>query len=110
MAGSFFASFNAALPALEASFSEDWSFKDTVYPAIAIDHEVDSAKMMKGGEFDDATVTIHIRLEVFLLAGCLEGDIVTARGKEFAILSIESDGDDARALVCGPAQIDVWEK
>jgi hypothetical protein len=108
MASPFLDSFNSALPDLEASFTEDWSFQGTTYPAIAIDHEVDSSKQMKGGEIDLGDVTIFVRMEVFLSAGLQEGDIVTARGRDFAVMAIDKDGDAAVALVCGSAQIDVW--
>jgi hypothetical protein len=108
MASPFLDSFNAALPALEASFTEDWSFNGITYPAIEIDHEVDSSEQMKGGELDIGNVTIHVRLEVFTQSSVQEGDIISARGKEFAILSVDSDGDAAKALVCGSAQIGVW--
>lgn len=97
------------LPDMEAQFTEDWKFKNVTYPAIAIDREVDSSMQMKGGEFDQSTITIYVRREVFEQAGCKEGDTVAARGKNFSILSIDSDGDDCRELVCGPAQIDVWQ-
>lgn len=109
VAGLFIDSFNAALPDLEASFGEEWSFKGTTYPAIAIDKSTDSNITMKGGEFDQSATLIYVRLAVFEEAGCKEGDIIGARGKEFAIHSINSDGDDSRELVCGPAQIDIWE-
>jgi hypothetical protein len=110
MGSPFLDSFNAALPDLEAQFTEDWIFKGVTYPAIAIDREVDASRQMKGGEFDESTISIYVRLAVFLQAGCNEGDIVSARGKDFAILSIDNDGDDSRELVCGPAQIDVWPR
>lgn len=110
MAGMFFDAFNSVLPDLEASFGEPWSFKGATYPAIAIDRSVDTSREMKGGNYDVSTTSIYVRLSVFNQAGCKEGDIVSARGKEFAILSIDSEGDDSRELVCGPMQIDVWEQ
>jgi len=109
VAGLFFDSFNAVLPDFEASFGEPWSFKGATYPAIAISRLVDSSKEMKGGTLDVSTVSIYVRLSVFNQAGCDEGDIVSARGKDFIILSVDSEGDDSRELVCGPYQIDVWE-
>jgi hypothetical protein len=108
--GSFFPSFNAALIDLEASFREDWSFNGATYPAIAIDRQVDSSKEMKGGNYDMSTVSIYVRKAIHEQAGCREGDIVEARGKQFAILSLDYEGDDSVELVCGPYQIDVWER
>lgn len=108
MGSPFLDSFNAALPDMEAQFTEDFIFKGVTYPAIAIDRESDSSRQMKGGELDISTVSLYVRLEVFEEAGCKEGDVVNMRGKDFAILSIESDGDDSRELTCGPVQIDVW--
>jgi len=108
VAGLFFDAFNSVLPDLEISFGEPWSFKGATYPAIAIDRSVDSSKEMKGGNLDVSTTSIYVRLSVFNQAGCKEGDIVSCRGKDFAILSIDSEGDDSRELVCGPYQIDVW--
>jgi len=110
MASPFLAAFNAALPDLEASFTEDWVFKGVTYPAIAIDHESDTSKQMKGGEYEDVTTIIHVRLAVFLQSKVSSGDIVTSRGQDFAVVTIEQDGDDARAIVCGSPQIDVWAK
>jgi hypothetical protein len=108
MASPFLEAFNAVLPDLEAQFTEDWSFKGVIYPAIAIDRESDSSKQMKGGELDVSTVTLYVRLEVFESAGCKEGDTITTRGKDFAILSVDNDGDAAKEIVCGPVQLDVW--
>jgi hypothetical protein len=108
MASPFLDAFNAVLPDFEAQFTEDWIFKGVTYPAIAIDREIDSSREMKGGNYDAATIALYVRLSVFQTAGVKEGDTITARGKEFAILSIENDGDDARELVCGSVQIDVW--
>jgi hypothetical protein len=109
VASPFLDAFNAVLPDMEAQFTEDWIFNGVTYPAIAIDHEVDSSKQMKGGELDQSTITIHIRLEVFQQAGCKEGSTVTARGKDFAIISVDNDGEAAKELVCGPVQLDVWK-
>jgi hypothetical protein len=110
MGSPFLDSFNSALPDLEAQFTEDWSFNGTTYPAIAIDHQTDSSRQMRGGTMDVDTITIHVRLEIFNSSGVDEGDILTARGIDFAVISIDSDGDDARALICGPVQIDVWNR
>lgn len=108
MPSPFLESFNVVLPDMEAQFTEEWIFKGVTYPAIAIDRESDSSKQMKGGEFDVSTISIYVRLEIFEQAGCKEGDTVNARNKDFSILSIESDGDAAVELTCGPVQIDVW--
>lgn len=105
----FFDTFNAALPAMEAEFGENWIFKGRTYPAISIDHESDSSRAMKGGEFLDSNTTIYVRKAIFLSSQIKEGDSITARGQEFAVLAIEQDGDDSRGLVCGPSQIDVWK-
>jgi hypothetical protein len=108
MGSPFLDAFNAVLPDLEAQFTEDWIFKGVTYPAIAIDRESDSSRQMKGGELDISTVTLYVRLEVFIQAGCKEGDIITVRGKDFSVLTIDNDGDAAKEMVCGPVQIDVW--
>lgn len=110
MAGSFFDSFNAALPDLEASFSEDWSFRGVTYPSIAINDLHDETQRMTGGDYDMSTVTIFVRLEVFQQSGVLEGSVIRARDKDMLVHSIESQGDACKELTCGPAQIDVWEK
>jgi hypothetical protein len=110
MAGSFFDSFNATLVDLEASFSEDWIFKGVTYPAIAINDLHDSTIRMTGGDYDESTVTIFVRDAIVAQSGVKEDDIITARGKELLVHSIESQGDACKELTCGPAQIDVWEK
>jgi hypothetical protein len=110
MAGYFFDSFNATLIDLEASFSEDWIRDGVTYPAIAINDLVGQTIMMKGGNFQKADVSIFVRDEVITQSGAAEGDIITARGQEFAILQITSQGDACKELTCGPAQIDVWER
>ncbi len=110
MAGSFFESFNAALVDLEASFSEDWILKGAAYPAIAINDLHDGTIRMTGGQFDESTVTIFVRDSIIQQSGVLEGDIITARGKQLLVHSIESQGDACKELTCGPAQIDVWER
>ena len=109
MGSPFLDAFNAVLPDLETQFTEDWSYNGVTYPAIAIDREVDSSRQMRGGELDASTITIYIRLEVFQQSGVKEGATVTARGKDFSILSVDNDGDAAKELVCGPVQIDVWK-
>ncbi len=109
MGSPFLDAFNAVLPDMEAQFTEDWKFKGVTYPAIEIDRESDSSKQMRGGELDASTITIYVRLEVFQQSGVKEGATVTARGKDFSILSIENDGDAAMELICGPVQIDVWK-
>jgi hypothetical protein len=109
MAGSFFESFNAALVDLEASFSEDWIIDGVTYPAIAINDLVEQTVMMKGGNFVDVSVSIFVRDEIIASSGVSEGDVITARGQELAVLKIGSQGDACKELTCGPAQIDVWK-
>lgn len=106
----FFDTFNAVLPDMEDQFGESWIFNGVTYPAIAIDHESDTTKVMKGGSFQDVTTTIYVRLDVFTASGVSMDDTITARGQDFAILAIEQEGDDCRNLVCGSPQIDVWGK
>lgn len=110
MAGSFFASFNATLPDLEASFTEDWIFNGVTYPAIAINDLHDSTIMMKGGGYDESMVSLFVRLEIFIQSGVKEDDVITVRGKDMAVQTVESQGDACKELTCGPLQIDVWGK
>jgi hypothetical protein len=109
MATEFFDSFNAVLPEMEAAFTEDWIFNDVTYPAIAIDHEADSTRVMKGGVYQDVNTTIYVRKAVFDSSGVSQDDIITARGQDFTVLVIEQEGDDCRTLICGSPQIDVWK-
>lgn len=104
----FFDTFNAVLPDMESEFGESWIFNGTTYPAIAIDHETDTTKVMKGGTFEDVTTTIYVRLAVFNSSGVKQDDIITARGQDFSVLAIEQEGDDCRTLICGSPQVDVW--
>src|SRR6185436_20085103 len=109
MATEFFDAFNGALPSMEAAFTEDWIFKGVTYPAIAIDHESDSTRDMKGGVYQDVNTTIYVRKEVFDLSAVAQDDIITARGQDFTVLTIEQEGDDCRTLICSSPQIDVWK-
>jgi hypothetical protein len=110
MAGTFFDSFNSALVDLEASFSEDWSFNGTTYPAIAINELHDSTVRMTGGEYDESKLTIFVRDAIIQQSGVQEDSVIIARGKTLLVHSIESDGDACKELTCGPTQIDVWGK
>lgn len=106
----FFDTFNATLPDMEAEFGESWFFEGTEYPAIAIDHEADTTKVMRGGSFQDVTTTIYVRKSVFDSSGVEQDDTITARGQDFTVIAIEQEGDDCRTLICGSPQIDVWGK
>jgi hypothetical protein len=109
MATQFFESFNAALPDLESSFTEDWILDGNIYPAIAIDRLTISEKTIKGGSMLQTAVTIFIREDVFQDSKVELGDMVSTRGQDFAVVSIDQDGDDSRAIGCEPVQIDVWK-
>lgn len=105
----FFDSFNAFLQAAEAAFGENWILKGNTWPAISIDHQTSSLKTMRGGEIEDEATEVHVREEVFISSGVIEGDIIVVRDNEVIVQAIDRDGDAARTLVCGPAQIDVWK-
>lgn len=104
----FFDSFNAALVDMEAVFTETWTFNSVDYPAIAIDHEADTTRVMKGGVYQDVNTTIYVRKAVFDSSGVKQDDMITARGQDFTVLAIEQEGDDCRTIICGSPQIDVW--
>ena len=108
MAGEFFTSFNAVLPSMEAMFGEEWIHDGITYPAIAIDHETDSTKVMKGGSYQDVTTTIYVRKSVFLASGVKQDDNITARGQDFCVLQFDHDGDDSVTMLCASPQVDVW--
>jgi hypothetical protein len=106
----FLDSFNSALPDLQSSFQEPWIGPDgNTYMAIAIDHGSFSEKRMKGGQYQDVTVTVYITLDDFIASNVADGNIIKVRDQEHAVLTVEQDGDDARTLVCGSPQIDVWK-
>jgi hypothetical protein len=108
-ANDFLDSFNWALSDLQASFGEPWIGPDgNTYTAIAVDHGSFTEKRMKGGKFQDVTVTVYVPLADFLASGVADGAIINVRGQDHAILTIEQDGDDSRTLVCGSPQIDVF--
>ena len=106
----FFDNFNSALLEMEAEFGETWIYNGVSYPAIAIDHEADTTKVMKGGSYQDVNTTIYVRKSVFESSGVKQDYTITARGQDFSILAIEQEGDDCRTLICGSPQIDVWGK
>jgi hypothetical protein len=109
-ANDFLDAFNSALVDLQASFTEPWIGPDgNTYNAIAIDHGSFSEKRMKGGQYQDVTVTIYAMLADVIASGIDDGGIVNVRGQDHVVLTIEQDGDDARTLVCGSPQIDVWK-
>lgn len=110
MATEFFDVWNATLPAFEAMFTEDWIYNGNTYPAISIDRGVKLTKVMKGGEFQDVSVTIYVRSDVFASSGVVQDATITARGQDFAILELQYEGDECVIMVCGPAQVDVWGK
>ena len=109
MSTAFFDSFNAALPDMESNFTENWTFNGNIYPAIAIDHEVVSSKVMMGGKYIEATTQVFVREEVFQQSGVKKGNTITARSQNYTVLSIEQDGDASRTLVLGSPQLDIWK-
>lgn len=104
----FFDSLNAALPEMESNFTEDWILNNSSYPAIAIDKLAVGSKVMRGGNLIDANTVIFIRLDIFNGSQVKKGNKITVRGTDLTVLEIDSDGDDSRSLICGPAQIDIW--
>ncbi len=104
----FFDQFNAALPEFASEFTEDWILGSSNFPAIAIDKLTVGSKIMSGGQLIDATVEIYVDLDTFNASGVKKGNLVTARGTQLSVLRVDSDGDDSRTLVCGPAGIEVW--
>lgn len=110
MATEFFNAWNATLPAFEAIFGESWKFNNVDYPAIAIDVQTSQTQVMKGGSYDAVSVTIYVRTEIFDSSGIKQDEIVTVRGKDFAVLQLHKEGDECVTMICGPTQIDVWAK
>lgn len=104
----FLDAFNATLPDFETMFGELWVFKGITYPAIAIDQDLNSTRVMKGGSYDEVKTTIYVRTEVFDASGIKQDDTLTARGQDFSILEIQGDGDQCVIVMCGSPQIDVW--
>ena len=110
MVTDFFTAWNSTLPDFEAEFGEDWTFNGVAYPAIAVDKQVNMTRVMKGGTYEDVTVTVYIRTDIFNSSGVAQDQTVTIRGQDFAVLQIEQEGDECRILICGSPQIDVWGK
>jgi hypothetical protein len=107
-ANPFFDSFNAALPAMEAQFTENWIYNGNTYPAIAVDVIEGFTEQMKGGVIDTSGVKMWVRLEVFLASGVQEDQLINVRGRDFLLFSVSDAGDDAREFDCRSPQIDVW--
>lgn len=105
----FFDEFNTALPEFEANFKEYWTFNGNVFPAIAIDHEAVSSKVMMGGQYIDATTQVFVREDVFISSGVKKGNTISARSQNYTVLSIDRDGDDSRTLILGSPQLDIWK-
>lgn len=104
----FFDAFNGAIPELEASFGEKWTFNGATFPAIAIDKLTVADKAARGGKFVDATTQIFVREKVFTSSGVMKGELISARGQEFSVIEVDQEGDASRILICGPPGIDVW--
>jgi hypothetical protein len=94
---------------MEANFQEYWTFNGNTYPAIAIDHEVVSSKVMMGGQYIEASTQVFVREEVFVSSGVQKGNTITARSQNFTVLSTEQEGDASRILVLGSPQLDIWK-
>jgi len=109
MPGTFFDTFNPTLIDIEASFTEEWTFKGASWPAIFIDTLEETDHVIKGGVLQVTAAAIHVRLEVFQQSGVKLGDIVTVRGSNLSVNGISSDGDAARVLSCGPEGLDIWK-
>lgn len=101
----FFSAFNASLAEAENVMGERWSLGDQNYMAIEIDDVTTEMRAMPGGRFRNIAAVVHVRLAVFLASAVADGSIVTVRGDRMRVTKIEKDGDDARALYCGPVQI-----
>lgn len=109
-ANDFLDAFNSALVDLQSTFGETWIGPDgNTYTAIAIDHQSYTERRIKGGQYQDVTVTIYAMQADAQTSGATEGTIVNVRGQDHVILTIEQDGDTSYTLVCGSPQIDVWK-
>lgn len=109
-ANDFLDAFNSALVDLQSSFGEPWIGPDgNTYTAIAIDHGSYAEKRMKGGTYQDVTVTVYVTLADYTTSGVADGNLITMRGQDYVVLAIEQDGDDARTLICGSPQIDAFK-
>lgn len=109
MSTEFFDSFNAALPDLEASFQEYWTFNGNTYPAIAVDQSSINMKVMRGGQYVDANTHLFVREGVFLNSGVKEGSTISVRSQLFTVNTINRDGDDSRTLILSSPQLDIWK-
>ena len=105
MGDPFFDDFNAAMCEAERVMGEEWSFNGTDFRAIEIDDVTTEMQAMPGGKFRNVSVVLHVRLEVFTASAVADSSVITVRGDRVRVNRIEKDGDDARALYCGPAQI-----
>jgi hypothetical protein len=108
MPGSFFDAWNPTLQDLENSFEEDWVLNGATWPAIAIEALESGTAIIKGGQLLDARTRIMIREDVYQASGVKFGSYIQARGVDMSVLSIDSDGDASRTLICGPKGVGVW--
>jgi hypothetical protein len=105
MGNPFFDAFDASLCEAERVMGEEWSFNGNEYKAIEVDPVTTEMQAMPGGKFRNLSVVVHVRLEVFTSSGVADGSILLVRGDKVRVNRIEKDGDAARVLFCGPAQI-----
>lgn len=109
MTGDFYDAYNTSLSDAEAAFGEAFTLIRTgeTWPTIGIDRDSATSRAMSGGIYVDTQTLVVISLQVFLDSGVKKGDILTtSRGSaRFAVKEIDDDGDAARTLLCGPAQV-----
>jgi len=106
----FFDSFNASLVDMEVVYGETWTLErtGTTYPAIAMDRETVTSRVMSGGKFMEGQSLLFVREDICVISTVKKGDIIIARGDRFAVREIDKDGDQSRTLILGPSSIDVW--
>jgi hypothetical protein len=85
---------------------ETWIFGNMEYEAIAMDALSATDRAALGGRFADISMTVHVSLTVFVNSGVKKGSVIVARGTKLRVAEIQNDGDDARAMLCGPVSIE----
>jgi hypothetical protein len=73
--------------------------------AISIDDISSAVKSIPGGKMGDNSVNVHVWDNDIGTNQIQVGNILIVYGKRVRVLSIESGGDNANILVCGPVGV-----
>lgn len=75
------------------------------YAAVSMDDLASAGSVVPGGVRGENTINIFISRAVLTASGIKDGAVLTARGKNVRVNSINDDGDNTLMLACESAGI-----